>query len=64
MKHYAAGVNKIRRDSPAKRSMTVAVVAEKPSVARDLARALGAKKRGDGFLYGNGYAVTWRSGTW
>ena len=42
--------------------MTVAVVAEKPSVARDIARTLGAKKRGDGFLWGNGYAVTWAIG--
>ncbi len=42
--------------------MTVAVIAEKPSVARDIARVLGARKRGDGFLYGNGYAVTWAIG--
>ncbi len=42
--------------------MTIAVLAEKPSVARDIARALGVKKRGDGFLYGNGYAVTWAIG--
>jgi len=42
--------------------MTVAVVAEKPSVARDLARVLGARKSGDGFLHGNGYAVTWAIG--
>ncbi|MFT3706330.1 MAG: DNA topoisomerase 3 [Archangium sp.] len=42
--------------------MTVAVVAEKPSVARDLARVLGASARGDGFLHGNGYVVTWAIG--
>ena len=42
--------------------MTTAVLAEKPSVARDIARALGVRKRGDGFLYGNGYAVTWAIG--
>ncbi|MCP3963533.1 MAG: DNA topoisomerase III [bacterium] len=42
--------------------MTVAVLAEKPSVARDIARALGAGKRGDGYRYGNGYAVTWAIG--
>ena len=42
--------------------MTVAVIAEKPSVARDIARVLGASKRGDGYLYGNGYAVTWAIG--
>ena len=38
------------------------VVAEKPSVARDIARVLGASKRGEGYLYGGGYAVTWAIG--
>ncbi len=42
--------------------MSIAVVAEKPSVARDLARVLGAEKRGEGFLHGNGYVVTWAIG--
>src|SRR3982751_6316300 len=42
--------------------MTIAVVAEKPSVARDLANALGATRRGDGTLSGNGYVVTWAIG--
>ena len=42
--------------------MTVAVVAEKPSVARDLARVLGATERGDGCLRGSGYVVTWAIG--
>jgi len=41
---------------------TIAVLAEKPSVARDIARELGASKRGDGFLHGNGYVVTWAVG--
>jgi DNA topoisomerase-3 len=35
------------------------VVAEKPSVARDLARALGARDKGDGSIRGNGWVVTW-----
>ncbi len=38
------------------------VVAEKPSVARDLARFLGANQRRDGFLEGNGWRVTWAIG--
>lgn len=38
---------------------TVAVVAEKPSVARDIARVLHASTQGQGFLHGNGYVVTW-----
>ncbi|MCP4600147.1 MAG: DNA topoisomerase III [Proteobacteria bacterium] len=42
--------------------MTVAVVTEKPSVARDIAKVLRADKRGNGYLYGNGYAVTWALG--
>jgi DNA topoisomerase-3 len=39
-----------------------AVVAEKPSVARDIARVLGADTRGDGCLRGRGYVVTWAIG--
>ena len=41
---------------------TVAVLAEKPSVARDIARVLGASKQGGGYLHGNGYIVTWAVG--
>ncbi len=41
---------------------TIAVLAEKPSVARDIARVLGANKHGDGYLQGNGYVVTWAVG--
>lgn len=37
-------------------------IAEKPSVARDIAMILGAKERKDGYLSGNGYAVTWGFG--
>jgi DNA topoisomerase-3 len=40
----------------------IAVVAEKPAVARDIARVLGAERRGDGCLVGNGYVVTWAIG--
>ncbi|HLM74736.1 MAG TPA: DNA topoisomerase 3, partial [Polyangiaceae bacterium] len=42
--------------------MTIAVVAEKPSVARDIAQVLGATARGDGFFKGGGYIVTWAIG--
>lgn len=38
------------------------VLAEKPSVARDLAKFLGANSRGNGFLEGNGWTVTWAFG--
>ncbi len=37
-------------------------IAEKPSVAKDLAEILGAKTRHDGFYEGNGYCVTWTFG--
>jgi len=43
-------------------SGTVAVLAEKPSVARDIAAVLGATAKGDGYLHGNGYVVTWAIG--
>jgi len=43
-------------------SGTIAVLAEKPSVARDIAHELGATGRGDGYLHGNGYVVTWALG--
>ncbi len=38
------------------------VIAEKPSVARDIAKHLGASQSRSGYLEGNGYAVTWAFG--
>jgi len=38
------------------------VIAEKPSVARDLARVMGAKEMNDGYISGNGYAFTYAFG--
>ena len=35
------------------------VLAEKPSVAQSIAKVLGANKRSDGYLEGNGYLVSW-----
>ena len=40
----------------------IVVVAEKPSVGRDIARVLGCTERGEGFLKGKGYLVTWAVG--
>ncbi len=37
-------------------------IAEKPSVARDIAQVIGAKQRKDGYYEGNGYQVTWTFG--
>lgn len=41
--------------------MTVCI-AEKPSVARDIARIIGATASRDGYMEGNGYQVTWTFG--
>jgi DNA topoisomerase-3 len=42
--------------------MTTVVLAEKPSVARDIAAVLGATKRGAGYFEGAGFRVTWALG--
>lgn len=42
--------------------MTTCIIAEKPSVARDIARVVGANRREDGFLEGADYLVTWAFG--
>ena len=38
------------------------IIAEKPSVAREIASLLGASEKNDGYLTGNGYCVTWAFG--
>ena len=40
----------------------IVCIAEKPSVARDIARILGATVSHDGYMEGNGYQVTWTYG--
>ena len=40
----------------------IVCIAEKPSVARDIAHVLGAERPMDGFMEGNGYQVTWTFG--
>ena len=42
--------------------MTTCIIAEKPSVARDIARIVGAATKQDGYLEGCGYVVTWAMG--
>ncbi|WP_195253963.1 type IA DNA topoisomerase [Hoylesella timonensis] len=42
--------------------MTTCIIAEKPSVARDIARIVGATNKQDGYLEGSGYLVTWAMG--
>ena len=40
----------------------IVCIAEKPSVAKDIARILGATTAKDGYMEGNGYQVTWTFG--
>ena len=40
----------------------IVCIAEKPSVAKDIARVLGANASRDGYMEGNGYQVTWTFG--
>lgn len=40
----------------------IVCIAEKPSVAKDIARILGATSSHDGYMEGNGYQVTWTFG--
>ena len=40
----------------------IVCIAEKPSVARDIARVIGATQAHDGYMEGNGYQVTWTFG--
>ena len=42
--------------------MTTCIIAEKPSVARDIARIVGANSKQEGYLEGNSYLVTWAMG--
>lgn len=42
--------------------MTICIIAEKPSAARDIARIVGANSRQDGYMEGSGYMITWAMG--
>ena len=42
--------------------MTTCIIAEKPSVARDIARIVGVTSKQDGYMEGCGYLVTWAMG--
>ena len=42
--------------------MITCIITEKPSVARDIARIVGANSKQDGYMEGNGYLVTWAMG--
>ena len=40
----------------------IVCIAEKPSVAKDIAKVLGATSACQGYMEGNGYQVTWTFG--
>lgn len=42
--------------------MITCIITEKPSVARDIARIVGAKSKQEGYMEGSGYLVTWAMG--
>ena len=42
--------------------MSTCIIAEKPSVARDIARIVGAKSKQEGYMEGSDYVVTWAMG--
>ena len=39
------------------------IIAEKPSVAQGIAKVVGANKKENGYMTGNGYVVSWCLGT-
>lgn len=47
---------------PTNPNFMIALIAEKPSVAKDIAHIVGATLKNDGYLSGNGYMVTWAFG--
>ena len=53
--------NSINRN-PGQKNGEVCIITEKPSVARDIARVVGADQKENGYLIGNGYSVTWAVG--
>ncbi|MFT7515668.1 MAG: DNA topoisomerase-3 [Candidatus Omnitrophota bacterium] len=53
---------RIRNDTANRTPFVKVILAEKPSVARDIAKELKATSRHEGYLSGNGYAVTWAFG--
>ncbi len=62
VRQSAADERAVTEATTNQRSGLVAVVAEKPAVGRDIARILGADRRGEGCLAGNGWVVTWAIG--
>lgn len=51
-----------RQSAIKQKKRMIVCIAEKPSVARDIAEVLGARDRKEGYIEGNGYRVTWTFG--
>ena len=58
---FFTSTHKIRNIKKERKKMIVCI-AEKPSVAKDIARILGANSQHQGYMEGNGYQVTWTFG--
>ncbi len=52
----------LRLQSTKSKQKMIVCIAEKPSVAKDIADVLGARNRHEGYIEGNGYQVTWTFG--
>lgn len=52
----------VRQSTTRLKNIMIVCIAEKPSVARDIADVLGARNRKEGYIEGNGYQVTWTFG--
>ncbi len=59
--NYALNTDATRRVPTEEQNMIVCI-AEKPSVAREIANVLGANHTHQGYIEGNGYQVTWTFG--
>ena len=58
MSNFVLPIPKTRK----KETTMIVCIAEKPSVAKDIARILGATTQHNGYMEGNGYQVTWTFG--
>ena len=59
-RHLQPTIPRLQVSQNIKRMKTI--IAEKPSVAKEIAHIVGATKREEGYMHGNGYYVTWAFG--
>ncbi|MFU2419272.1 MAG: toprim domain-containing protein, partial [Bacteroidota bacterium] len=59
-RHLLPSIPRLRMSQ--KQQTMKTIIAEKPSVAKEIAHIVGADKREEGYMQGNGYYVTWAFG--